>query len=61
MMTRFVELRCASLRPDLNAVLLDLGLRFVFRLGREAQENGQNKTENKTKTKRKTPLRSGPA
>ena len=46
--------------PDLNAVLLDFGPRFVFRYGREVREKGQNETKNKTKMKRKTPLRSGP-
>ena len=45
---------------DLNAVLLDFGFRFVFRFGREVQENRQNKTKSKTKTKRKTPFRSSP-
>ena len=43
---------------DLNAVLLDVGLRFVFRFGRKAQENRHNKTKNKTNTLRKTPFRS---
>ena len=52
--------RSATTGLDLNAVLLDFGLRFVFRFGREAQENRQNKTKNNTKTKRKTTFRASP-
>ena len=45
---------------DLNAVLLDLWLRFVFRFGRKAQENRQNETKHKTKNETKNTVEVGP-